>query len=161
VSTWDDVDEALRQGGSLRIERYPGGQGTGGAEFEAEIVQQTDFVSHQGYGDSAKESVKEALKSVRGEYDRDSDYGNNRYQPNDYDERDDDDDNGEEYSDVTVDAEGGSLFLFRFHTPGAEAWRDENIPADATYWGDALVVEGRGYAVDIAQGMMDAGLRVV
>ena len=61
--------------------------------------------------------------------------------------------------DVEVAREGG-LFLFALHTDAARTWVEEHVSDDATWFGDRLVVE-HGYARDLAQGMLDDGLRVV
>jgi len=60
--------------------------------------------------------------------------------------------------DVTVECHG-SLYLFELHTADARAWVDYNVSRDATYYGDALVVEWR-YARDLAHGMTEDGLTV-
>ena len=53
----------------------------------------------------------------------------------------------------------GTLFLFCPLTPRARAWIDEHVQADATWYGNALVVEHR-YAWGLAVGMNDAGLTI-
>jgi hypothetical protein len=53
----------------------------------------------------------------------------------------------------------GTLFLFRPLTPRAKAWIDEHVQADATWYGDALVVEHR-YAFALAVGVTEAGLTI-
>jgi hypothetical protein len=58
--------------------------------------------------------------------------------------------------DVTVENHG-SLMLFRLHTADAEEWVTEHVPAEAQFFGNALVVEPR-YARDIADGMQGDGL---
>jgi len=42
----------------------------------------------------------------------------------------------------------------------ANAWIDEHVQADATWYGDALVFE-HSYAFALAIGMNDAGLTIV
>lgn len=62
--------------------------------------------------------------------------------------------------DVYVQREG-TLFLFRVLSDAAQEWIDEHVSAEAWSWmGNGLAVEPR-YAVDLAQGMLDAGLRLV
>jgi hypothetical protein len=53
----------------------------------------------------------------------------------------------------------GTLFLFCPLTPRARAWIDEHVQADATWYGNALVVEHR-YALALAVGMHEAGLTI-
>jgi hypothetical protein len=53
----------------------------------------------------------------------------------------------------------GTLFLFCPLTPRAKAWIDEHVQADATWYGNALVVEHR-YAFALAIGINDAGLTI-
>lgn len=53
----------------------------------------------------------------------------------------------------------GSIFLFRPATDAGREWIDEMVGSEATFFGDALVVEPR-YARDLAQGMLDDGLTV-
>jgi len=60
--------------------------------------------------------------------------------------------------DVNVEKHGG-LLLFRLNTAAATAWVDANVDEDAQWFGGALVAEHR-YALDLAQGMLDAGLLV-
>jgi hypothetical protein len=60
--------------------------------------------------------------------------------------------------DVLVSDEG-TLFLFFPLTPRARQWIDANVQSDATWFGNALVVEHR-YAWSLGQGMKDAGLRL-
>ncbi len=55
--------------------------------------------------------------------------------------------------------DAGTLFLFCPLTPRARAWIDEHVQADATWYGNALVVEHR-YAWALAIGMNDAGLTI-
>ena len=61
--------------------------------------------------------------------------------------------------DVLVNHEG-TLFLFCPLTASAKHWIADNVQSDATWFGNALVVEHR-YAWALAQGMKDAGLRLV
>jgi hypothetical protein len=60
--------------------------------------------------------------------------------------------------DVLVRNEG-TLFLFCPLTPQSKLWIDDNVQADSTWFGNALVVEHR-YAWSLGQGMKDAGLRL-
>ena len=60
-----------------------------------------------------------------------------------------------EIPDVLVYSEG-TLFLFCPLTARAKGWIDEHVQ-DGHWFGAALVVEHR-YAVDLVQGMKDAGL---
>lgn len=60
--------------------------------------------------------------------------------------------------DLTVQNEG-SIFLLRGVSNSGEDWIAENIPDDATTWGDAIVVEHR-YIQDIIDGARAAGLTV-
>jgi hypothetical protein len=53
----------------------------------------------------------------------------------------------------------GTLFLFCPLTPKAKAWIDEHVQPDATWYGNALVVEHR-YAWALVGGMNDAGLTI-
>lgn len=62
-------------------------------------------------------------------------------------------------ADVRVDNQG-TIFLFHLQTEVANDWVGEHVQDDAQYWGGALVVEHR-YAMDLADGMLDAGLEVV
>ena len=61
--------------------------------------------------------------------------------------------------DVSVENHG-SIFLFRPLTEAAEQWIQDNVSDEAQYFGTALAVEHR-YARDLAQGMLEAGLRLV
>ena len=55
---------------------------------------------------------------------------------------------------------GGSIFTFRPVTKKARAWVDDNVELESWQWlGDIFAVEHR-YAVDIVDGMRDAGLEV-
>jgi len=54
----------------------------------------------------------------------------------------------------------GSLFLVQPHTSRAQAWIEQNVSSEALWFGGALVVEHR-YILDLAQGMIDAGLTVI
>lgn len=62
-------------------------------------------------------------------------------------------------TDVVVTAHG-TLFLFELRTGVAREWVNDNVPEDATWFGNALVVEHR-YARDLAAGMQGDGLVVV
>jgi len=53
----------------------------------------------------------------------------------------------------------GTLDLFWPLTPAGRAWLRENTSGEATWYGDALVVE-RPYVDDLVQGAMDGGLGV-
>jgi hypothetical protein len=53
----------------------------------------------------------------------------------------------------------GTLYLFRPLTRAAHAWVNEHLPADATWFGGAIVVEHR-YIGDIVCGAAADGLRV-
>jgi len=53
----------------------------------------------------------------------------------------------------------GTLCLFCQLTPRARAWIDEHVQPDATWYGDALVVEHR-YVWALAVGMNEAGLTI-
>lgn len=53
-----------------------------------------------------------------------------------------------------------SLFLLRANTRAGRTWVAEHLPADATRWGNAVVVEPR-YVDTIAEGAMADGLLVV
>jgi hypothetical protein len=61
--------------------------------------------------------------------------------------------------DVLVNNQG-TLFLFCPLTAKAKQWIAENVQSDATWFNDVLVVEHR-YAWGLAEGMKDAGLRLV
>jgi hypothetical protein len=61
-----------------------------------------------------------------------------------------------EQTDVEVQNEG-SLMLFRPLTDAAREWINANVPDDAQWFGDALVVEWR-YAAPLAEGMQADGL---
>lgn len=61
-------------------------------------------------------------------------------------------------TDVMVQNEG-SVMLFHLLTPEAHAFVNDNVPEDAQYFGNSLVVEPR-YALDLANGMQSAGLAV-
>jgi len=60
--------------------------------------------------------------------------------------------------DVLVSNEG-TLFLFCPLTPRTKQWIEDNVQSDATWFGNALVVEHR-YAWGLGQGMRDAGLNL-
>ena len=64
--------------------------------------------------------------------------------------------NGYTGADVFVRYEG-SIFLFTPFTIRTQQWIDENVQADAQWFGNALVVEHR-YAADLAAAMRAAGL---
>jgi hypothetical protein len=49
--------------------------------------------------------------------------------------------------------------LFHLTTPEASAWVEENVTAEAQFFGTALVVEPR-YVADLIHGMHEAGLEV-
>ena len=53
----------------------------------------------------------------------------------------------------------GMLYLFQPLTPAAYAWVEEHLPADATWFGGAVVVEHR-YIGDIVGGAIGDGLVV-
>jgi len=53
----------------------------------------------------------------------------------------------------------GTIFLLVPITPAGEAWCDEHLPEDRTYWGKATVVEHR-YISDIVEGAIADGLEV-
>jgi hypothetical protein len=53
----------------------------------------------------------------------------------------------------------GSIFLLEPLTDDAREWAKEHLPADATYWGDSVVVEHR-YIRDIVVGIRRDGLVV-
>jgi hypothetical protein len=53
----------------------------------------------------------------------------------------------------------GTLFLLYPQSEAAKAWVEEHIPEDATYWGNAVVVEHR-YIQDILAGINEDGLIV-
>jgi hypothetical protein len=52
---------------------------------------------------------------------------------------------------------GGSVYLVRTVSPFGAAWVDEHIPADAMWFGGAVVVEHR-YVADLLYGAADDGL---
>jgi len=58
--------------------------------------------------------------------------------------------------DIVVRCEG-AIFLFEPLTVAAKQWIDENVQADARWFGNALVVEHR-YAADLAAAMREHGL---
>ena len=60
--------------------------------------------------------------------------------------------------DVLVRNEG-TLFLFCPLTARAKQWVAERVQTDATWFGNALVVEHR-YARELGKGMRDAGLNL-
>jgi hypothetical protein len=59
-------------------------------------------------------------------------------------------------ADIAIQNEG-SLFLFTAQTQLGKKWINDHVPADATYWCGALIVEPR-YALDLANGMVKDGL---
>jgi hypothetical protein len=61
-------------------------------------------------------------------------------------------------SDVRIENHG-SLFIFQPLTPAAQAWIEDNVSDESTWWGGGLIVEPR-YARDLAAGMLANGLRV-
>ena len=61
--------------------------------------------------------------------------------------------------DVKVTRENNGLFLFHLETEEAEEWVEEHVSEEVSFWGKALVVEGR-YAQDLANGMLSDGLDV-
>lgn len=61
-------------------------------------------------------------------------------------------------SDFTVQDEG-TIVLLRATSPAGEAWATENLPDDATAWGDAVVVEHR-YIGAIIEGIVGDGLEI-
>ena len=64
----------------------------------------------------------------------------------------------EKAPDVLVNNQG-TLFLFCPLTARAKQWIADNVQSDATWFGNVLVVEHR-YAWGLAQGMIDAGLKL-
>jgi len=60
--------------------------------------------------------------------------------------------------DVRIQDEGNIYLLFSL-TDAAREWVDENLPTDATTWGNGIVVEHR-YVRDIVCGMVEDGLIV-
>ena len=58
--------------------------------------------------------------------------------------------------DILVHNEG-TVFLFNPLTARAKEWIEENVQADAQWFGTTLVVEHR-FAWGLAEGMKDAGL---
>ena len=54
----------------------------------------------------------------------------------------------------------GSVFLFGLMTERAKNWVRDHVSDDALWFGPSLAVDRR-YALDIANGMIDAGLEVV
>lgn len=62
-------------------------------------------------------------------------------------------------ADVHID-KSGWLFIFALLTPKAKAWTDDNVEVPDYMWtGESFVCEHR-YALDLAQAMLDAGLKV-
>jgi hypothetical protein len=60
--------------------------------------------------------------------------------------------------DVLV-ANAGTVFVFWPLTSRAKQWIEDNVEPDATWYGEALVVEHR-FALGLAAGMRDAGLEL-
>lgn len=54
----------------------------------------------------------------------------------------------------------GTIFLLRPISQAANDWVSEHIPADACFFGGAVVVEHR-YIQDIVQGIKNDGLEVL
>jgi hypothetical protein len=52
-----------------------------------------------------------------------------------------------------------SIVLFHLTTPEASAWVEENVTAEAQFFGTALVVEPR-YVAALIRGMREDGLEV-
>jgi hypothetical protein len=52
-----------------------------------------------------------------------------------------------------------SIVLFHLNTPEASAWVEENVTAEAQFFGTALVVEPR-YVAALVAGMREDGLEV-
>jgi hypothetical protein len=52
-----------------------------------------------------------------------------------------------------------SVILCYLYTPEASAWVEENVTAEAQFFGTALVVEPR-YGADLIAGMRENGLEV-
>lgn len=61
-------------------------------------------------------------------------------------------------TDFTV-SDQGSIVLLSIYTDAAKEWVAEHLPADATRWGNAVVIEHR-YANDIVEGIEADGLTV-
>lgn len=57
--------------------------------------------------------------------------------------------------DFTVRNEG-SIFLLTPHNDEVRAWIDDNVPSDAQWFGNALVVEHR-YVAELVRGLQGAG----
>lgn len=55
----------------------------------------------------------------------------------------------------------GSIFVFEPHSDAARQWLDEEVESEGWQWfGESLCVS-HGYALDLAQAALDAGLEVV
>ena len=67
-------------------------------------------------------------------------------------------DHYEDFGDATIN-NCGSLFQITPHTQAAKDWLRENVQADGMWLGNSLCVEHR-FISDLAQGMLDAGLKV-
>jgi len=61
-------------------------------------------------------------------------------------------------ADVAVTG-GGTVYLVDGLTAKGKTWIAENLPQNAQYWGESMVVEHH-YIDDIVQGMMADGLQV-
>jgi hypothetical protein len=59
--------------------------------------------------------------------------------------------------DVQISNEG-SIFTFYLQSPAAHEWVSENVH-EPNFMGNNLIVEHR-YAVELAEGMIEAGLRL-
>lgn len=54
------------------------------------------------------------------------------------------------------------LYMFYLRSRAAMRWVKANVHTEPWQWqGDGFAVDGRSYAMDIAQGMLDDGLNVV
>lgn len=63
-------------------------------------------------------------------------------------------------TDVEIVNSGG-IYMFELLTEAARQWVKDNVSVESWQWlGGAFAVD-HGYALDLAQGMLDAGLRVV
>lgn len=139
--TWESIEELARAGATVVI-----GYDDVSDQYFA-YVSGPKGDTEPGAASSAKEAVKDALYIAQNE--AHLLWGQTYPNPEEQEE-----------ADVEVRRDG-DMYLFTFLTPEAVQWRDEHIPADATYWGNELVVERRRFAVDVAQGMMNDGLVVV
>lgn len=61
-------------------------------------------------------------------------------------------------ADVQITREG-SIFLFTPLTDAAREFIEERVQADAHWWAGSLVID-QHYALDLARGMADDGLRL-